>query len=55
MQLQLNVNQLYLPNYDEEKSKCISFLTTFEDASITQDPIHGKQKYMIEMVFTLTL
>jgi hypothetical protein len=50
MQLQLGVNQLYIPNYDEEKSKCTNFLTTFEDASIEQDSIHGKQKYMIEMV-----
>jgi len=29
---------------------CAEFITTFSDASLKEDPIHGKLKYMIQMV-----
>ena len=64
MQLQLSNNQLYLPDYENEKSKstswnkvklgrCTDFITTFTDPKLKNDSIHGKNKYMIEMVIKL--
>lgn len=38
-------------NYEEEKAKCFEFLTGFEDAS-EDHIIHGRKKYMIQMVNT---
>ncbi len=30
--------------------KCIEFITSFSDPTLPEDPIHGKHKYMIQMV-----
>ena len=49
MQLSLT-KDIYMPDYDAEKVKCIDFLTAFTDPSIQEDPIHGKHKYLILMV-----
>ncbi len=63
MQLSLQ-KDFYTPDYESEKSKlppsiptfpfpldeCARFITTFQDASLKEDPIHGKIKYMIIMV-----
>jgi len=63
MQISLPSNQLYLPDYEAEKSKChptktnikllgrcIDFITTFQDPRLPEDPIHSKLKYQILMV-----
>jgi hypothetical protein len=60
MQLQLSTNLLYMPDYDAEKSKylplintlgrCNDFITTFADPRMQADAIHGKLKYMAQMV-----
>lgn len=50
MQLQLQTNQLYLPDYEQEKARCTDFMTTYTDPKLKSDAIHGKCKYMIEMV-----
>jgi hypothetical protein len=49
MQIQLATNQLYLPDYDGEKARCLDFITTFQDPKLKPDSIHGKLKYMIEL------
>lgn len=49
MQIQLSTNQLYLPDYDGEKARCVDFITTFQDPKLKADSIHGKLKYMIEL------
>ena len=49
MQLSL-AKDIYMPDYDAERVKCIEFLTAFTDPSIQEDPIHGKHKYLILMV-----
>lgn len=41
---------IYMPDYDAERVKCIEFITAFTDPSIQEDPIHGKHKYLILMV-----
>jgi len=45
MKLQVH-REKYLPDYDGEINKCTDFITTFQDPSIKEDPIHGKLKYM---------
>ena len=58
MQLSL-AKDIYMPDYEAEKRKpliltclvkCTEFITSFTDASLPQDPIHGKHKYLIAMV-----
>jgi len=49
MQISLPSNQLYLPDYEAEKSRCIDFITTFQDPRLPEDPIHSKLKYQILM------
>ena len=46
--MQLQANQLYLPDYDSERIRCSEFITTFQDPRL-KDPVHGKLKYMIEL------
>lgn len=46
MQINLPVNQLYLPDYEAEKSRCVDFITTFEDPALEEDNVHHKLKYM---------
>jgi hypothetical protein len=40
MQINLPVNQLYLPDYEAEKSRCVDFITTFEDPALEEDTVH---------------
>lgn len=37
-------------NYEEEKGKCLEFLSGFEDGSLEEHPIHGKKKYLTQLV-----
>jgi DNA replication licensing factor MCM7 len=46
--MQLQANQLYLPDYDAERTRCAEFITTFQDPRL-KDPIHGKLKYMAQL------
>jgi len=39
-----------LPDYDQEKSRCTDFITTFTDTSLKPDSMYGVKKYMIELV-----
>ena len=55
MEISLPVNQLYLPDYETEKSRCTDFVTGFEDPTLPADAIHGKMKYMRQMVSLLFL
>jgi len=59
MQLSLP-KDLYMPDYEAEKgiytltithyiAKCVEFITSYTDASLPEDPIHGKHKYLIKM------
>lgn len=42
--------EVYKPDYELDKSKLTDFLTTFVDRGIkSEDPTHGKKKYMIEL------
>jgi len=35
-----------LPDYEAEKSRCVDFITTFEDPRLEADEQHAKFKYM---------
>ena len=45
MKLQVH-REKYLPDYEGEINKCTDFITTFQDPTSKEDPIHGKLKYM---------
>ena len=45
----------YKPTYIEEEKKALEFLTGFTDQSLQTDPVHGKHKYMMEMVIYIPL
>lgn len=64
MQLSLQ-KDIYMPDYETEKgtyilfniliAKCSEFLTTFVDPALEAGGIHGKLKYMHEMVINLKI
>ncbi len=39
----------YKPHHEEEKAKLETFIKSFSDSDL-DDRIHGKKKYMIELV-----
>lgn len=51
--MKLHINKdMYLPDYEGERSKCVEFITSFRDETITrdkEDPVHGQLKYMIQL------
>jgi len=46
MQINLPANGLYIPDYDQEKARCIEFIKSFADQRLHDDTVHGKLKYM---------
>lgn len=38
------------PNYEKETKYCSEFLNNFEDHNMPQDMIHGRKKYLVQLV-----
>lgn len=41
------------PNYEKEMKYCAEFLNNFEDHSMAPDLIHGRKKYLVQLVSLL--
>lgn len=49
-QKQYQIGKIKFPNYEDEKGKCLEFISGFEDGSMEEHPVHGKKKYISQLV-----